>query len=391
MRARWTPLLPLLLLLGCQDKKPELAAPGVNTSPTGSPAPQVDHSTYGPVAGAIKGKPFRPDNVTLEGKSLSFRMGKDFFADMEIKFDVPMTRGESLEGKEFKFVGDKFDKPLVNVAIMGKNHILDSETVWPWDYTMTLQITKQTAKEVKGWIDLTVSNPASTNLAGTFTAEIKKTVDDPLDAEDAPYVQGRIVLVGDWKEEKLAAGFFGKGADGKQLSNMAGTTVKPGIGGSTTSLSFKPQITSFINAEKTGPGYRHSKMAPGAYWIYASRGNVVAAWKLVTVKAGDQQTVDLTIDLAKTGELVVTLPDEEANDKSAWGLHVVPVEMAGADLGWHYAFNAGEMKAGQKTMTVAGVPSGRYKLTRGESEGEVEIVAGKSTAVTLVRKKPKTK
>src|SRR5687767_5867756 len=37
-----------------------------------------------PASGRLRGKPFTPDRVELEGNKLAIRQGKDFFADLEI-------------------------------------------------------------------------------------------------------------------------------------------------------------------------------------------------------------------------------------------------------------------------------------------------------------------
>src|SRR5262245_13728292 len=262
------------------------------------------------------------------------------------------------------------------------------ESAMGQDYTMTLRFTKRTGKTVEGVIDLKVTKPADTNLAGTFVATVKKTAIDQLDAEDSPYVQGKIAFVGPWKTESLGVGFVGKGADGKTYSNLIGSNVTSGQPTSMTNQSFRPQETSLTNDEKAGPMFRHVKMHPGDYWVFSKRGGVMAAWKKVTVKAGDQLTVDLTIDPAKTGELAINLPEAEVAEKDDWHVSVIPAEMHEAGLGWDYAFNAAEVKSGTKTVTVKGVPAGKYHVVRGQSAADVEVAAGKSTKVDLVRVAP---
>ena len=210
-----------------------------------------------------------------------------------------------------------------------------------------------------------------------------------LTAADAPYVRGSVEIVGTWKEERLAAGFAGQGADGKPHSNMAGTNFSSDSGTWVQSDTFKPQITRIENKNGGNPEYRHTHLPPGDYVVYVQRGGVPAAWKKVTVKEGDEQTVDLTVDPAKAGALTVTLPDAEADDKIRWPLVVVP---AGIDLpgtAWHQAFQAADMKPGEKTVSVTGIPAGKYKVVRGKSAADVEITAGKNVTVTLVRDESK--
>jgi hypothetical protein len=220
---------------------------------------------------------------------------------------------------------------------------------------------------------------------------VKKTGTEPLEAEDAPYVHGRIVFIGAWDREKLTVGFVGRDVDGQLYSNSAGANVSPDGGGGLTNLSFEPQITGLTNDKEHGPGYRHLKMKPGEYLIYVTRNAATADWKKIQVKEGDQLAIDLTIDPAKCGDLVVTLPDEEANDKFEWGVLVVPKIEGMPDLSGQFGFSGEPVKMGTKTVTIKGVLAGKYRVARGKSEADAEVVAGKSTAVTLVRDGAKMK
>jgi hypothetical protein len=386
----------VLALVGCQDKKsdpppspatppaPEVTSRGSGTSP--APVAKGDA-----VAGLIKGKAFTPDKVTLQGSRLTFRQGKEFFADMEVSVDIPAEKDAKLEGKEWKVGGKKFGDPVVTVAAREKKDgFPQTEFVWGSDYTMTLKITKLDKKSVEGTIDLKVTKPANTHLTGKFTGTVKRSGTEPLDEDDVPYVTGKIVMKGDWKEESISAGFLGEGTGGKNVSNMIGTTFKPGGGGNASNTSFEPQITSILNDAKEGLIFRHTKLAPGEYFFYVRRDKVMAAWKKVTVKAGDKQNVDLTIDLTNVGSLVVNLPDEK--EKDAFGLQSVQLIPAGIEISggeFTFAFDTGELKKGEKTVTIKNVPPGKWKVVRGKSEAEVEIAAGKEAKVTLMPKDTK--
>jgi len=105
-------------------------------------------------------------------------------------------------------------------------------------------------------------------------------------------------------------------------------------------------------------------------------------------KDGDRQTADLTIDPATTGEVVVTLPDSDAKGPAETSLSLVPAkaDLPELGLGSEHYFNVATVKMGEKTVKVSGVPAGKYRAVRGADEAEVEVVAGKSVAVTLMRK-----
>lgn len=212
-----------------------------------------------------------------------------------------------------------------------------------------------------------------------------------LGAADAPYVHGSVVIAGAWTEERLGVGFAGQGADGKPHSNMAGTIFTSGSGSWVESNTFQPQLTRLDSRERANPEYRHTHMPPGDYIVYVHRGGVPAAWKKVTVKPGDQQTVNLSIDPAKTGGLTVTLPDAEANDKVRRPLLLIPADIDLPGKAWHDAFQAAEVQPGDKEVSVVGVPAGKYRAVRGKSSAEVEVVTGKTATVALIRDEPKKK
>jgi hypothetical protein len=375
-------LLILLAIVGCEEKKGAGPAPGQT-----DPQPKVETPALpAEVSGSIRGKAFQPDHVALEGHKLSFTKGKDFFPDLEITFDLPGPSDAPLAGKEWTLGGaNHFDHPFVQVANKEGQGLPQTEFVNPADYSLTLKITKQTPKSVEGTIDLRCSKPPNTRLTGRFSATIARSAADRPDADDAPFVFGRIAVVGKWEKESLTAGFVGTGPDRKIYSNGAGTTFTPGDNSFATSTTFKPQLTSIFNSALNGPGFKHVRMAPGDYLLYVRRGEVLAAWQKVTVKAADQLTVDLTVDSAKMGSVEITLPDEEATDKSESRLYLVPQEFAKSDLWLRNEFTAANVKAGEKKVVVQGVPAGKYRAMRGKSEAEVEVAASKSVPVTLVR------
>jgi hypothetical protein len=386
MRFTRVVLLSALIAVGCEVKKTDSLPPSPSPSsgPSSTSGKDGTGNTNAPVTGMIKGKPFTPETVTLQGRELRFRVGKDFFADAEVFFTLPGEDAEKLEAKEWKFNGD-FGAPIV-VAGTGKPGEGFPEHVFGQDHTMTVRITKLTPDSVEGFIDFRATKLANTYLVGTFKGKREKSGHEPLESDDSPYVHGKIQLTGDWKEESFAAGFAGKGADGKPHSNATGTTFKPGGGGGASCTTFKPQITTIF--DKDGIQYRHTKVPPGDYLVFVEKGGILAAWKKVTVKPGDQLTVDLTVDLANVGSLVITLPEDEANDTFEARLELYPegVEVPGG--GRPLTFGAAEVKKGRKTVTVKNVPVGKYLVIRGKSEATVEVTKGKEATVALVRKGP---
>lgn len=387
---RWAPFFVVAIgVVGCQDKAapPVADAPPPNVGPvpvrSGTPSTVAVEA----VSGMIQGKAFSPDQVLLEGGRLEFRVGKDFFADALISIDLQHKYGESLASKSWKFDG-QFEGPTVIVsARVNKDDLPKTEFVFGTDHSIELTITRADKKEIEGTIDLKPKKMANTYLKGAFKAQIKKSSTDPLDEEDAPYIAGKITFVGDAPELSTSVGFVGIDADGKQRSNEAGYAIgSKSSGGHVTSATFAPQLSSLIG-EKSGASYRHVHLTPGDYLTYVRRDKVMAAWKVVKVKAGERLTIDFELDATKGAEVVVTLPEVEAQDESKWDVSLIPVAKELPPITSHFAFQAAETKVGQTQVTIKGVVPGKYRVVRGRSEAELEVVAGKVNTVTLVRAK----
>jgi hypothetical protein len=377
MHVRRAMLILLAAALGCQDKKTDGPAGGGTSTPayTTNTPPGPTTSPPGPPAeGRIDGKPFRPEAVTLEGNMLIFRAGKD--ADGDIQFELPVPEGEKLEGREWTFGGGKPDGPLVGI-VAGKK---DRRYVSPTDYDMTVRFTRHTRDAAEGSIDLLVKNPAGTSLKGSFTAEYQKSPAAPLGPEDAPYVHGRITLKGAKQSENLAAGLVGLRDDGTPFSNEAFFPVTLGETLFSTTRGLAPGQLSSLASNMAGLTYRHVRVPPGDYLLYVRRDNIMSGWKRLRLKAGDQETVDLAVDPATTGDVVVTLP---AGAEASLALVPLNANLPDLGLGSEQYFNVATVKAGERKVTVSGIPAGKYRAVRGAEEAEIEVVAGKVTPVTL--------
>jgi hypothetical protein len=377
MHVRRAMLILLAAALGCQDKKTDGPAGGGTSTPaptTNTPPGPTSNPPGPPAEGRIDGKPFRPEVVTLEGNMLIFRAGKDFDADLQ--FELPVPEGQKLEGREWTFGGGKPEGPLVGI-VAGKK---DRKYISPTDYDMTVRFTRHTCDAAEGSIDLTVKNPAGTVLKGSFAAEYRKTPAAPLGPDDAPYVHGTIVLKGAKQTENLAAGVVGLRDDGTPYSNEAFFPVSLGETLFSTTPGLAPGQLSSLASNMAGLTYRHVRVPPGDYLVYVRRDNIMSAWKRLRIKAGDQETVDLTVDPATTGDVVVTLP---AGAEGSLALVPLNANLPDLGLGSEQYFNVATVKAGEKKVTVSGIPAGKYRAVRGADEAEVEVVAEKSVNVML--------
>jgi hypothetical protein len=393
MHIRRVLLVSLLVVAGCQDKKPdgapapistgtpaETTAATVTTTPTtmttATPEPE-------PLAGTLFGKPFRPQEVSVEAmksQSLLIFRQKDGEAESGFQIQLPVPETEKLTGREWQF-GDKADDPVLLLLPAGKKEPIN---VLAPEYTAIVRLTKHARDVVEGFIDIKVKKPEGTSLRGRFRAAYHRSPTGPLDAADAPFIRGKIVVKHAKKTEKLAAGYVGIGADGQAYFNEAGYPIQIGEPGYSNAPS--PQRAtqiSWLSSDEDGLAYRHLNVPPGDYLVYLRRDTVMSAWKRIKLTEGDQQSIDFTIDPATTGEVVVNLPEPVATNTS---LALVPAKAGLPELGLgseHY-FNVATVSKGEKTVKVSGIPAGKYRAVCGTDEAEIEVATGKSVAATLV-------
>jgi len=384
--------LAFVVCIGCSQQSAEptssIAPAAADSSMVSSdnsptiPASPPPSNTDQPVAGTISGQPFRPDLITFANAELKLTAGKDIFPDAEISLQLPDADGE-LTGREWSLGGDVFGSPMISVSSRQGQDLPDTHFVGPDEYSLRIKILRQTPGEIEGTIDLVLKTPANSQLSGRFTAAVSKSASAPLGPEDAPYVQGRIDLPLSDEPTAISAVMLGKGADGRNLSNGAGGNYVSGESGWVSSETFKPQITSVIADEQNGIQYRHVKLQPGEYLIGVEREDILVVWKLVTVNAQDQQTIDLSLDPATCGSLVVTLPETADANPDDVRFRLIPAALIELNLGKSWLSRPLSFEEGQKTLTFTLLPAGRYVLKSDDRTTEVEIQAGQQSSMTL--------
>jgi hypothetical protein len=378
-------MLPLVLVLGCQDKKPESAVPVAESTvvpatastlaSTTSTTPAAIVPAATPLSGTLAGKPFRPEKIGFDGIAAGTIVTIAAGDDM-LQFFIPGPEGEKLEGKEWSLGGKPEDAPITLLRLSKNEH----EDIA--DYTMKLKINKQARASIEGQIELTIKKPAGTELRGNFTATYQRSPTAPLGPEDAPCVHGKISIKDLKPTEQLAAGFAGIGANGIPFSNEAGFPLDTMHDGYSRLDGNSPGQSSILANTNKVISYRHLNMPPGDYLVYIRRGGVISAWKRMKIKEGELPASDFTIDPATLGDVEVTLP--EAAAESSLSLVPLKADLPELGVGSEHYFNIATVKAGEKTIKVTGIPAGKYRAIRGTDEAEVEVTAGKSVAVTLV-------
>jgi hypothetical protein len=386
--------LALCVLVGCggsnTGRAPEPAPnPPPGSDPRPGPAPagdlyELDPAKHmipaAPATGRLQGKPFTPDRVELEGDKLTLRAGKDFFADQEIAMmlgdKAKPTDGLKLVVKPTQKWTDGI--PSLHVATRSGQGLPDTKFVND-DYSLTLELGKPDNGKIPGKIYLCLPDSQRSYLAGTFVAQRKRSLSDPPGEDDVPFIQGSVSPPAK-KDQWVNVGYVGRTADGKVISDGAGTKPFTEGGGGARSASFAPR-TAGLRMDKFTPHFDFTNLPPGRYLVFARYESGAAAWAWTDVAAGGKVTADLKLDEAKVGEVAVKLP---AGTREA---RLIP-----ADLGTpppddrfldQLAFSL-DLKAEAKDGTAtAKVPAGKYQVRAGNLRADVEVAAGKTATVEL--------
>lgn len=395
-RTKLLPAAALFALLGalagCGGSKPSGPAPNPDPQPQPEPAPAADpyeldpakHAVpAAPATGRLAGKAFTPDRVELEGDRLTFRTGKDFFADQEVVVvlgdKAKPADGVKLVVRPAQSWADGI--PMLNVAARHGKDVPDMKFVSD-GYALTLELGKLEKGKAAGKIYLCLPGPDRSYLAGTFAARRKRAMSEPPGDDEVPFVQGAVSppLA---KGQGVKVGYVGL-VDGKVLMDSAGTKVFEDGSGAVRSMTFTPR-TAGVRVEKFTPRFDFTNLPPGRYLVFARVESGPVAWSWVDVAAGARVTKDLALDASKAGTVEVKLP---AGEREA---SLVPAD-AGAppdeSFVWQLSFQLdlrAEAKDGK--ATIAHVPAGKYQVRAGALRADVEVAAGKTATVELKAKK----
>jgi hypothetical protein len=318
----------------------------------------------------------------VEGNKLSFRQGKDFFADLSV--DV-FIFGKVIPSEAVKVVARPSQKwtddiPSLHVSSRKGDDLPKTDFVSE-GYALTLELAKAEKGKRAGKIYLCLPGAEKSYLAGTFVAERKRTLSEPPGDEEVPFIQGTVSPVK--KEQTILVGYVGLPADGKIVSDGVGGQPfgDDGEGGGSRSLSFAPRAAS-VRFEKFVPHFDFTNLPPGRYLIYARVKDGPIAWAWTTVAADQRVTADLKLDEKNAGTVEVKLPAGERE------VRLVPTDLGSPPPDEQFlgrlAFSLelrGEAKDGK--ATIANGPAGKYQVRAGSLRADVEVTAGKTATVEL--------
>lgn len=332
-------------------------------------------------AGVLGGKPFVPDRVELEEHRLTFRQGKDFFADLEVALTLDQ---KAKLGDGTKVVVRPSQRwtdgiPSIQSGVRGDKGLPDTKLVND-DYALTLVLGKPENGKTPGSIYLCLPDSSRSYLAGTFVAERKRGLNEPPGAEDVPFIQCTLSPPLK-KDASVSVGYVGRTAAGETIADGCGGTAAGGGGGAVRSGSFAPRAAT-LRFEKFTPHFDFTRLPPGRYLVYARVKDGPLAWAWAEVAAGGQVTTDLKLDGAGLGTVEVKVPPKTQS-----------VRLIPADLGvpapdekfldrLEFSLDLdGEAKDG--VATVRNVPAGRYQVRAGDLRTGVQVTAGQTAKIEL--------
>lgn len=343
-----------------------------------------------PVAGRVNGKAVTPDAVELLGTQLTFRAGKDFFPDAQVQINLtdapPRDTATMLVVKPTDQWPDS-KVSNVSVSVRGAGDGPPDTTFVNDGFALTLTLDPVKDGKVTGKIQLALPGNAKSYMAGTFTATRLRGLDEPLSADDAPFVRGTIAHP-PTEGKMLSAGYVDLSSNDEAVTDSVGLQLPaPGeSGGWVQSTTFRPRTAAIIHKPEA-TRYEFAKLPPGVYLLHARIKGGPITWAKVEVKAGDQLTRDLKVEAGKGGTVEVTTSADFTGEVQLVPIDLLPKEDADFVAGRIATRLELGAKADGGKATVQDVPPGKYTIytTPGtlKSRGTVEVTAGKTATVTI--------
>ncbi len=392
-------LLLLIALAGCGKTSTAPPNPAPDETPATAPEPQVqaEHQMdpakhtmpKRTVAGMLGGKPFVPDRVTLDGKTLNLRQGTGFFADSQIQIffaeykpDAPLKLTVNPDRKL-----QEGQVPSLHVSRRtGTNDTDVPKTDFVFDgYALTLELAARANGKIAGGIYLSLPGAEKSFLAGTFTATYERELNDPPEPEDRPFLAGKIVRGGK-PDQSLHVRYAGvPAAGGEPIVDQVESKLDKGQTFGVRSTSFAPRVAS-LRPGKGGEEYDFARLPPGKYFVLARLDDGPAGWKFVDLAADAGLDVPLAIPTA-AGGIEVTVPAGAAGQVQA-----IPAGLKLDDPSGTFttaisgALGAFETVAASKAA-MKNLAPGKYEVSLRSGtaihRGEVEVEAGKTAKVEL--------
>ncbi|MFM8584233.1 MAG: hypothetical protein ACKOFW_22475 [Planctomycetaceae bacterium] len=348
------------------------------------------------LTGSIKGRPFQPDSIKIlhEKNKLkvlfaTYRKEETFFPDSSIEVvDVPIP-GSGWEGATLQLGKNHPGSPMLLLTTPKPGSSFgDKDYVSDRSYSLRLTFDRRQGLQVSGTVELQVTDPPGTSLVGKFLGEFQPSLTEPPTEADRPYVTGVCRLPENGREVTVTAELYGMGPLVDERKSAALLFEAQDFKGTQWSGKSPHQTSIWFDPEKQ-IRYKHTSLVPGDYVVVLKLGNVWWAWQKVTVEAGSELQLDLSMEATPAGKLIVNLP--EGLPASAMPFdeklpRVIPVELGFTTPLDSFDFTVTSDYDSVQPVTLPAVKAGKYLVRWRKCEAEVEVKPGEETSVTLMPK-----
>jgi hypothetical protein len=127
-----------------------------------------------PAAGRVNGEDFLVQRVTLQGGTLNLRQGTSWPPDLGLTVYLFANRGEDLAGQMIQIEATRTNSPRVTLRWKGDEGQPETKSLRK-GYALRLEFGQVSGARLPGKIYLCTPDDAKSYVAGTFTAEIRKS------------------------------------------------------------------------------------------------------------------------------------------------------------------------------------------------------------------------
>ncbi len=377
--------------------------------------PDLHKLPAAPAAGKLGSKDFKLAEARVKGTVLTLAMPEEGKAERAFVLSFDLPKGQVIENRKLVVRPEQETEPGFPVITTKTPGDMPAVLNLVNGYSLTLELGARSNGKIPGKIYLCMPGEGKTFVAGEFTAEWERLDTDPPGPQQAPYVQGNLVVTG-MPKPVVKVGYLGQPGkmafvyDSQEL-DLDGAPA----GLFTRSGEFGARATTILTGAEAGDParYEHVKLPPGRYLMYATVRKATPAgakdappnelwasgnWLTVGEKA--EITLNVTVDTTAVGTveakapagmgkvMVMLAPAEQPGTTIDDGL------FQGAALSMGMAAEATDGKA-----AFARILPGKYEVRAYEQPkaddpprliGEpqmIEVTAGKAASVDLTAKK----
>ncbi len=341
-----------------------------------------------PVSGLVMGQPFLSEGADISDmRSLDFWVGDRLFPKVKVGITLPLAYNESPAGMSYDLHSDQGGgfRPVIHLELKTKRGPDMKSFKDP--YRLNLIFGETVEGRMPGRIFLSMPDQ-KIKIAGVFQVTAPENPAEQPRNWHRPYAHGRISF-SPTESKLLMASYAGIGDDGEIYHNGVGiklTPDNPYIGGHIESTIFKPRNTS-IWSDDDALHYRHVRLAPGKYILAILWGNSLIAHQWQRVNEDSSLTLDVEIDLAESGMLLVEVPGLKESER-VW---LLPLNTSGvlpdgldSRLLWRLPFQLHFKPEYKKDfVTYRLLPPGPYLALYKDFQQEVQVIAKKSVKINF--------